>query len=321
MINHAFTPDGTMAYVAGTSELNRTLVWVDRDGTETPVGLPDGRYESLKLSPDGQKIALSDLGGDRDVWIWDLSRRVLSRLTFDPALDRSPVWTADGARVAFQSTRDGATNVWTHAADGSGPDTQLTSGDTFKNPFSITPDGIVVVAEIRAKTGLDLVGAPIGALTKSERGQMLVGGPGDQGAGELSPDGHFLAYTSNETGRFEIYVRPYPNVQDGRWQVSTSGGLRPVWTREGRELVFQDTVGHIEVASVDASRAKGFRSSTPRRLAEQPYLMPAIYRSLDVTPDGSRVLAMKVAGAAAEVPQIIVVQNWFEELKRLLPAN
>jgi serine/threonine-protein kinase len=146
----------------------------------------------------------------------------------------------------------------------------------------------------------------------------------DELNGEVSPDGRWMAYQSNESGRDEIYVRPFPDANSGRWQISTGGGTRPLWTRSGKELFYLGPGGAVMSASVEGGSA--FRAGNPTRLFERPYFpaSEAPGRTYDVSPDGQRFLMVKVGGASgetAEATSIIVVQNWTEELKRLVPTH
>jgi serine/threonine-protein kinase len=220
------------------------------------------------LSADGQRVAV-DIGDEqRDVWIWNLAGETLTRLTLDPALETSGVWTPDGRRVIFNSTQMGSAgigtgNIYWQASDGTGAAERITDSRNNQMPNAVSPDGTkLVFREDRINGGSDLMLLP---LQGERRPQPLVQTPFMERNGDISPDGRWLAYESNESGQFEIYVRPFPNVNDGRWQVSTGGGTTPVWNRSGRELFYLTPGGQALMAAaiLDVSGSERFRSSMP----------------------------------------------------------
>jgi len=241
--------DGTLVYVdapgfGGAPE--RTLVWVDRQGTETVVGAPPRAYQNVRLSPDGTRVVLSSGDQGQDLWVWNFARETLTRLTFDLAADNNPVWTPDGRRVVFGSARAGPLNLYVQPADGTGTAERLSESSNIHLPSSATPDGSgIVFHELTSAVGggpadvrLLLLPRP-GAGPRSQPDiRTLVETPFGERNGVVSPDGDWLAYESNVSGQFEIYVRPFPNVDDGQWQVSTSGGQQPLWAGHGRELFY-----------------------------------------------------------------------------------
>ena len=318
--------NGTLVYVDAPGRgvsARRTLVWVDRQGREQPVNLPLRAYTYVQLSPDGTKVALDIRDQENDIWIWDLPRGTLQRLTFDPGLNREAVWTPDGKRVAFSAAKpDGSEEVYWQAADGSGIAERLTEG-TMRGaiPTSFLPDGSgLLYTEPDSPRDLWMV-----KVEGPRTGQRLIATAANEQNGVVSPDGRWLAYQSNESGRDEIYVRPFPAVDTGRWQISTNGGTRPHWRRDGRELFYflqQGDAGALMSAAVEPG--SGFTAGRQTMLFQGNYPAPNAGRQLyDVSLDGQRFLMIKNADAEAKVspPQIIVVQNWFEELKRLVPTN
>ena len=220
-------------------------------------------------------------------------------------------------------------NLYARAADGTGADVRLTTSANAQTPNSVTPDGTFVIGhEVRPQAGRDLVrvaldGGSAGRGTGTSTAEGLVETPFEEGNGEVSPDGRFLAYQSDESGRNEIYVRPYPQAANGKWQVSTGGGMMPAWTRGGRELVFLDGANRLIAVSVDAT-GSAFGWRTPAMLFTTAYATPSFPRAYDVSPDGQRFLMIKEGAAGTETAppaSIVVVQNWLEELKRLVPAK
>ena len=222
-------PDGTLVYIAGQSDTaKRTVVWVDRQGHEEPIDVPVRAYAYATLSPDGSRVALDVREASNDIWIWDLQRKTLTRLTFDPGLNRGPLWAPDGRHLAFSGDLDGVENVYWQAPDGSSPAEPLTHESTIANPQSFSPDGTRLVFLQPANPPYDL---GVVTLQGQRRSELILHEPYSEANGAVSPDGRWLAYQSNESGRDEVYVRPFPDVNSGRWQVSVNGGTRPRWAR------------------------------------------------------------------------------------------
>jgi serine/threonine-protein kinase len=237
--NFAVATDGTLVYVDVPGSLagnGQTIVWVDRTGKEEPVAAPTRAYELPRLSPDGTRMALSIADQEDDLWIGELGRATLTRLTLDPGRDWFPVWTPDGRRIVFSSTRGGVPNLWWQAADGTGAAERLTTSSNPQFVTGITPDGTAVVfVEQTPTTGRDLMQL---ALDGTRKVTPLLQTKFDERNGIVSPDGRWLAYESNSSGTFEIYVRPFPDVGGGQWEISTAGGAQPLWSRSGKELFY-----------------------------------------------------------------------------------
>jgi Tol biopolymer transport system component len=321
------TQAGTLAYVprgAGNAT-PRSLVWVDRQGHETPVPVPAGAFVSPRISPDGTRVVVNTYDQDSDLWVWDLARKTLTRLTFDPGIDLSPVWTPDGRRVLFSSNRAGAYNPYVRAADGTGAEVRLATSTNAMYPISVTRDEAFVLGiEFKSRTAYDLVRVPLGkSATVTAPAETLLETRAAELDPEVSPDGNFIAYQSDESGRFEVYVRPYPQLSNGRWQVSTGGGTMPVWTRNGKELIYLDAATRLTAVSAETTGAT-FHAGTPTTLVSTAYSTPDSNRSYDVSPDGQQFLVIKegsTSDRSGDAPQIVVIQNWLEELKRLVPAK
>jgi serine/threonine-protein kinase len=304
---------GTLAYLSGESislEIN-TLVWVDRQGHEEPLGVPARRYSYLRISPDGTRAALDIRDQENDTWIWDFMRRTLTRLTFDPGLNRGSAWSPDGHRVAFSAQREGSENINWQAADGTGAAERLTQGSKAEFPLSFSPDG----KHLLLSTGSPPRDIAIVSLEGDHRVEPLIHTPFDEATAAFSPDGRWIAYDSNESGRFEVYVRPFPNVNSGRWQISVGGGSSPVWARNGRELFYYNPPKAMAVAIQGGS---SFVASNPQMLFQGPYFVPTAGQVYDVSPDGRRFLMIKPAQPTngSSAPQLVVVLNWLEDLKQ-----
>jgi eukaryotic-like serine/threonine-protein kinase len=315
-INAAIADNGTLVYVPtneGASE-KRSLVWVTRDGREEPIPAPPRAYDSLRLSPDGTRAAIQSADQDNDVWVWDFGRRTLTRLTFAPELEYDPLWTPDGRRIIFQ--RGGtAYGLFSRAADGTGKEERLAATGYNTLPASFSPDGKQLVVTSYAESTPD-----IGLLTMDGHGTVtpLIHTMFTEQRADLSADGKWIAYQSNESGQFQIYVQPFPQLSDGRWQVSTTGGIDPVWSRAGRELFYLDGSGTLVTVPIHTQPT--FSAGTATKLFDAPYFAVSGTRRYDVTADGQRFLFVKDtigASGAAGTHSFVVVQHWFDELKRM----
>jgi eukaryotic-like serine/threonine-protein kinase len=326
-IDVAVAATGTLVYVParGTVGAQRSLAWVDRTGREEPLPVPVRAYQYLHLSPDGTRVALDIRDQDRDIWILNFANQSLTRLTFDPAQDAFPVWTRDSRRVMFYSTRDGMPSLYWQSADGTGSASLLVEDPAVRVPVSSSPNGkLLLVNEMGAQPNLLML--PLGdraGLSAPTTLLPLLQTPAAEANGEISPDGRWLAYQSNDAGRDEIYVRPFPDINGGRWQLSTTGGRTPVWSRTGDELFFRSPDGAIMGVHVEA--AESWRAAQPTQLVRPGYFQgsSAFPRQFEVSPDGRRFLVIKDSTqAAGQSPnQIAVVLNWLEDLKRLTPTK
>ena len=300
----------------------RTLVWVDRQGTEEPLAAEPLPYESPRVSPDGRSVVLQiDSGADADVVVYDLERNTPSRVTFDSGADVFPIWTPDGQRVVFSSDREGVQNLYSKAADGTGQAERLTTSETIQLASSWSVDGQTLVFH-----GLVGANVRVGTLPLDDPSQtesLLAAGTHSYDAyPEVSPDGRWLAYHSNESGQYEVYVRPFPNVDDGRWQISPNGGFSPVWGPDGRELFYRGLNRGMTVVTYETDPT--FRAGNPEVLFPAPYLSvgPTRARPFDLAPDGRFLMIRTAWQTAADAPplQISVVLNWFEELTERVPV-
>ena len=321
-VNAVVAGDGTLAYVLGTVEgTPRTLVWVDRQGRETPIPAPPRPYLLPALSPDGTRVAVFANDQERDLWLWDLRRTTLTRLTSTPGVDVVQVWTPDSRRLIFTSERAGVRNLFWQAADGAGAVERLTESPDTQYPTGVSPDGRrLIFTDESPTTANDVMAIELDA---TRRVTPLVQSPFNERNGTVSPDGRWLAYEANDSGRFEIYVRPFPEVNSGRWQVSTTGGTRPIWARSGQELVYVSPTGAL--MGVGVARGPSWAATTPTLVVKEGYFTNLNWwgRSYDISPDGQRFLMIKEGGAdgTAAPASIIVVQHWVEELKRLVPTK
>jgi len=329
-VNVAVAADGTMVYLPGRGDLvaPRSLAWVDRTGREEPLPLPPRPYLYPRISPDGTRVGLSIFDQENDVWVWDLARATLTRLTFGAALDRYSVWTPDSRRIVFSSTSAGGPyNLYWLPADGTGPAERLIESAQSQYPMSFTPDGTrLVLYEVEGVgTANDVA---LLRLDGERRATPLIQGRSNEMNAELSPDGRWLAYQSDESGQFEVFVRPFPDVNAGRWQVSSGGGTRPLWARTGRELFYLTQEAAMMRVTVESGTPPVFGAPAMlfqgRNFVGSDVLGGSPGRTYDISPDGRRFLMLKDAGApddASTIPRLVVVQNWDQELKRLVPTN
>jgi serine/threonine protein kinase/Tol biopolymer transport system component len=301
--------NGLVAYVRANPDAKRgRLVWVDRYGKAEPLSDDFQVFGAgPRLSPDGQRLALTVPGPNDHVWIYDFARRTLSRLTtsFNNAF---AIWTPDGKRIVFGSDRNGPNpNLYWQPADGSGPAERLTDSTDFQAPSSWSPDGKVLAFQ-QTKLGR----GEIWLLTfgPERRLRPLIQSPYWTQASKISPDGRWLAYISNETGRWEVYVQPFPDL-GAKWQISSDGGGHPRWEpRHGRELFY--TNGN-KMMAVAIRTTPTFAADKPRMLFSRPYED----FDYDVGPDGRFIMVER--GQSRPTTQITLVQNWTEELKRRVP--
>jgi eukaryotic-like serine/threonine-protein kinase len=300
--------DRSILYVPErTGEHAPSLVWRDRNGQETSTEIEGRSVVRFAMSPDESRIAVAmSEHGDRDVWIFDRQRTSYSRLTFDPAAESAPVWSPDGTRVAYRADGDGGGLVL-RSADGSGEPRRLThAGGLYHIPYSFTPDGAqLLFVEFRTYRDQNILAV---ATDASARVTSVLAGPAAETRPALSADGVWLAYQSDESGRDEVYVRPWPLVDGAKWQVSTAGGSGPVWRRDGRELFFAT---QKEVMATRIDTAPTFRAHTSARLfdlASTPDRLGALF---DVSSDGRRFLVLRHhADATRTRPQMHLVMNW-----------
>ena len=306
--------NGSLVYMPGggvRSGQNFTLAWVTRTGEDTPTAAPARPYGDPRVSPDGTRVAAAVLDPDNtDLWIWHLDDGPLTRLTFDEAGDAFPLWTLDSSRLVFRSGRDGGGLFW-RAADGTGEVERLLESADLPRPWGWSTDGRLVFAQAPGDIGVLTV--------EGDRTvEMLLDTEFEEEAPALSPDGRWLAYQSNESGQPNIYVQPFPNIDDGKWQVSTNGGGDPVWSPDGRHLFFLTFPPRMMVAEVETDPT--FSPGTPTEAFDlSAYAMGGGGRRYDFAPDGERFILRRPEGAQTPAG-LIVVQNWVQELTERVPV-
>ena len=309
-----------LAYVPGDVAATRRLVWVNRQGSEEFVaGAPTRAYVYPAISPDGARVALDIRDQGRDIWVWDFERTTLSRVTADAGADITPRWTPDGRRIVFSSDRSGQLNLFWQMADGTGTAEQLSMSSNIEWPLAVSSDGAQLLCSAQEPRGeYDLA---VLRVHGSSRMQSLTDTDSfDDRNGTLSPDGAWIAYESNESGRLEVYVSPFPDVKSSRQLISTDGGTRPIWARAGRELFYVSASGSMMAVPVRTTPT--LVTGKPVQLFEMSYFRGLTGRTYDVSPDGQRFLMIKDADVKTSTAvQIVIVENWLNELKRLVPTN
>jgi Tol biopolymer transport system component len=308
----AASDQGLLAYQTGISGGRTQLTWLDRAGKPAgTVGAP-GHLATPRMSNDGRRVAVRILDPQAvgDIWIYDLERNTRTRFTFDPSDDFGPLWSHDDSRVVFSSARKSPGDIYQRDSAGTAKEEPLLSSNAFEMALDWSPDGRVLLFQVddpRTPNQMDLwtYSAADGKATpflQSAFNEIL---------GRFSPDGRWIAYVSNESGKEEVYVVPFPGP-GGKWQISTAGGRAPLWTRGGREIVYQ--APGDEIMAVEVRAAPTFQAGIPKALFKT-HLRPPPGGQFDVTPDGERFL-VNLRPAEEISDPVTLVQNWAAERKR-----
>jgi serine/threonine-protein kinase len=300
---------------------------MDRAGKTTPLRAMPSNWSNPHFSPDGLRLAVDILDKQADVWVYEWARDTLSRLTFDPAADGKPVWTPDGRRIVFGSRRNnGPFNLYWQRADGTGDAQRLTESKNVQYPASWHPSGkFLAFGEASPGTGSHLMILPMegdeASGWKPGKPTVFLNSPFAEIEPMFSPDGRWLAYFSNESGRNEVYVRPFPGP-GGKWQISTSGGETPTWSRARHELFYQTLDNRLMVAAYTVE-GDSFRADKPKLWSEGRFLSLRNQRSFDLHPDGERfaLAAAPDAQTTARQDKVVFIFNFFDELRRLAPVK
>jgi serine/threonine protein kinase/Tol biopolymer transport system component len=315
----SFSSKGDFAYIQERSnnnaEVGQVLEWVDRRGGAQALINVRHEYSGPRLSSDGRTLFVEMADPAAAIWVYDMGRGTLSRL-IQAGVSYGPIPSPDGRRIAYQATRDGVTGVMISNVDGSGEE-RLTSDKRFNFPTSWTPDGKQLL--ITAASEIGNIEVRLIAVDGDRKQQPLLQGPFNAGGARFSPDGHWIAYVSDESGRNEVYVRSYPGAGT-RIPISSDGGTQPVWSRNGRELFFRNGDQTLAVTvglspSPAAGKPKILFTRTALDDSSGPaYGMAADY---DVSLDGQRFIMRKHNPDNSQIPAVRIVFNWFDEIKRL----
>jgi Tol biopolymer transport system component len=327
----SFSDTGNLVYVAGRGGVqNVSIYWMDREGKFTPLReTPDG-YSNPAFSPDGKRLALDIFDGKRrDIWVDEWERDHLTRLTFAGENNAYPVWTPDGQRIVYSSQeKGGAPNLWWIRADGGGDAQRLTQSKNlaqFEESWNLDSK-VLAFRQENPGTGSDIFTVNIEGDEKSGwkpgEPKPFVNSPFYEGEPAFSPDGRWLAYVSNESGNFEVCVRPFPSP-GGKWQVSTGGGLLPRWPRNGKEF-FYETLDSKIMAATYTTSGDSFHAEKPQLWSPGQFteLGSGTY-NFDLHPDGKRFAVLKAPGTepAAVVNKVSFIFNFFDEIRRKLPPG
>jgi len=322
LMDFRIAESGLLAYVPGSMRgSDNRLVWVDRQGHVEPLMDARRAFANASLSPDAQRLALTIAGPNDQMWLYDFARRTLTQLTFGWD-NHTPYWTPDGRRIAFLSDRFGANNFFWLTPDGSGRVERLTEGPLRQDGGSWSPDGksfaYVDMTYVDMRPAATRVDIWLLTVEPERRARPLIQRPGVQNNPRFSPDGRWLAYVSNETGRAEVYVEPFPGRGE-RWPISNDGGNFPVWERHGRELYYKNG-RKLMAAALETYPT--FVAAAPRLLfagagVEGPVIAGGPF---DVAPDG-RFIMIEPGPSEAPATAISLVQNWFTELQQRVPTR
>ena len=331
----AFTvsEDGSLVYAAGGSLGEREFVWVTRSGEASPISPGEtlrwtnqGQNDGLRLSPNGGRVAFTnETDGNVDIWTKVLPDGPMSRLTFDETPEQLPAWTPDGREITFASRRGNSRyGVWRQPANGTA-EAEFVYGDQDSpgGEGVWSPDGWLVVRWNGSPENptFDIIGLRPGE--DGEAVPLVVSDRFNERDPAVSRDSRWLAYVSNETGRNEVFVRPFPNVNDGKWPISNGGGVEPVWAHNGRELFFRNRATNEIAVATFSTTGNSFELGSVTPLFRMPGifyngLMPRVY---DVALDDQSFLMTRPVDPQSGATSLILVQNFFEELKRLVPTD
>jgi eukaryotic-like serine/threonine-protein kinase len=326
----AASETGTFVYLnrpVGSAPMGGAPIqWMDRTGRRTPLRAMSTNWGNPRFSPDGTRLAVEINDGKQlAVWVYEWEHDRASQLTLNPAQNQKPVWTPDGRRIVFWSNRDVQQNLYWQRADGTGDAQRLTNSPHPQSAASWHPGGrILAFQETRPHTGADLMVVAIEGdeLTGWKVGTptVFLGTPALEREPMFSPDGKWLAYQANDTGAFEIYVRPFPGP-GGTWRISTAGGITPTWSRTRRELLYRSPENQLMAATYTASGGS-FRAEKPRLWAEG-YIGPQTgQRSFDLHPDGERVaVAPEIGSFDRPQDRLVFIFNFVDELRRLAAST
>jgi serine/threonine protein kinase/WD40 repeat protein len=311
--------NGILAYGVGAAEASAglSMAWFDRQGQEVEAVGPVGNYRGIDLAPDGTHVAAHRHDGNGgDIWVTDLARSTTSRFTFDASQENtSPIWSPDATHIVYGSTRNGKSGLYQKKADNAGSEERLVESNDTPLPVSWSPDGNSIVYLVTGPgTNGDLWVLP---LSGDRKPFPLLHTPFAESHAQISPDGKWFAYQSNETGRMEVYVQPFPS-RSGKWQVSTNGGYFPRWRRDGHELFYMSQTSAGRMMAVDVkSSGSTFEAGAPRDLFDSPYtnlshVGGGRYHPYAVSADGKRFLIPypQSSDAAKLTMPIAVVENW-----------
>jgi Tol biopolymer transport system component len=319
-----FSQTGTLIYRSGGAGGGLlTVAWLDGAGKVQPLIAKPGNYGIPSLSPDGRRLALDVTeGSGTDIWLYDWQRDTMTRLTFTGNAI-APLWSPDGRYIAFRTVE----GMSVTRSDGAGKPQSLTQSKNLQAPWSFIPDGKrLAYFEQGSGTVYDLWTVPLesdDAGLRAGKPEVFLQTPADERYPSFSPDGRWMAYSSNESGTFQIYVRAFPD-KGGKWQISNSNGTYPMWSRNGRELFFETLDNHIMAAAYTV-KGDSFVANKPRLWSEKRIGgVPNSVKNVDLAPDGKRIVALIPVGTAEAQKaqnQVTFLINFFDEVRRKVPVG
>jgi eukaryotic-like serine/threonine-protein kinase len=327
----SFSEAGNLVYVPGrSSAVLGSIYWMERDGKFRPLRESPAGYLNPAFSPDGKRLAMEIFDGkNNDIWVYELGRDTLMRLTFASEASRVPVWTPDGQRITYSSLEKGVANLYWKRADGAGDAQRLTENKNPQRPYSWRADGkFLAFTQSNPDTRTDIMMLPFEGDEKSGRKpgepRFFLNSPYDETSPAFSPDGRWLAYVSNESGSDEVYVRPFPGP-GGVWLISTGGGQFPKWSRTDKELFYRTPDSKLMVAAYTAS-GDSFVAGKPQLWSPGQFInltnLGPFY-NFDLHPDGKRFAVVKTPGPGEGtlVNKVTFIFNFFDELRRKVPTG
>jgi Tol biopolymer transport system component len=312
----AVSQAGQLVYAGSGNAADIELIVTDRSGKQLSSLQVVGNYGALRLSPDGQRVAVAEnevLSGGATIWIYDLRSNVRTRFTFSDFLNTNPTWSPDSSQVAFTSTRNGGFSVYVKPVTGAAEEKLLHATPEDERPESWSADGRFLVINSRPRSRQMNVEVAILPLAGDRKTFSFLNAPYASSSGQLSPDGRWLAYVSTESGRPEVYVASFPEAK-GKWQVSYSGGHTPRWRRDNRELFFCRQDGILMAAEVTAGK-DSFAVGSVKPLSQRRIFQNLFVAAYDVFPDGQRFIMSAVKPEALHAP-LTLVTNWTAELRK-----
>jgi Tol biopolymer transport system component len=313
------TESGMLAFVPGNARAPvRSLAWVDRAGIAKTIPAPPRVYNAPRLSPDGKQLAVQiNDDGALAIWVYDFARNTLTRLTFGPGISSNPLWTSGGRKIIYNTRpASGSPSFRSKLADGSGKEEILSAkvlDDPGAAPIAASPDGKTLLFATRSASGEQAI--DILSLDGSDTVQPFLQSAFNLSSPRFSPDGRWVTYMTDESGRREICVQPFPGP-GGKWMISTKGGETPRWSHDGREIFF---FTGDELMSVDVETQPAFKAGTPRSLFQAAGYLG--YGNYDVAPDGQHFLMIKQEDISTSPKELNMILNWSEELKRRAPPG
>ncbi|UCF36575.1 MAG: PD40 domain-containing protein, partial [Acidobacteriota bacterium] len=327
----SFSEEGSLVYMSSEFTGKESLLeWLDREGNRVPVPLRPARYGDFRLAPDGRRLAVEIYDGQQwDIWLYDFERETSTRLTFDPADDRRPVWSPSGESVLFASNRHGGrSNLYWNRADGRGSVERLTDSPNDQWPWSWHPGGqFVAFSELTPETQWDLwiLGLEVNDSSGWKAGEVtaFLRAPFIELGAQFSPDGAWIVYFSNESGTYEVFVLPFPGP-GGKQQISSAGGVEPLWSPTGKELFYSPPAATMILGGFSLSEARRQLSIVKYRVEGGSFLTDqsekweagVVYRmpfvaSVALHPDGHRLLVRKSLGEEdLDLSRVVLFENF-----------